>query len=95
MRFKMSQSVIELIAWIIHLRWFDSPHKMTYHRHVEDEARAYYVRTASIGRCGQTFRGVWDPGLDRPFEFAREAPWNAPSMVDFAGANPWQSDTKY
>ncbi len=35
------------------------------------------------------------PELDRPFEFARVTPWNAPSIVDFAGANPWQSNTKY
>ncbi len=37
---------------------------------------------------------VLGSGLDRPFKIARFSPLNGPSMVDFARANPWQSDTK-
>ncbi len=34
-------------------------------------------------------------GLDRPYGFARVTPCNGLAMVDFAGGNPWQSNTKY
>ncbi len=35
------------------------------------------------------------PGLDRPCESAGFTPWIDLAMVDFAGANPRQSNTKY
>ncbi len=36
-----------------------------------------------------------ESGLDRPYEFARVTPCNGLAMVDSAGGNPWQSNTKY
>ncbi len=43
--------------------------------------------------CGS--QDDFQPGLDRPYGFARVTPCNGLAMVDFAGGNPRQTDTKY
>ncbi len=44
---------------------------------------------------GSENRANLTAGLDRPYGLARVTPCNGLAMVDFAGGNPWQSNTKY
>ncbi len=47
-----------------------------------------WMMTFAAGDCRAT---DWYQGLDRPREFAWIPPRNGPAIVEFAGANPWQS----
>ncbi len=49
-----------------------------------------YRAAAGAAVCPRTYQALQSV-LDRPFEFARVTPWNAPSMVGFAGVNPCRS----